>query len=56
MGDVLPLLRKRRAGEHRDNPESREHHLCIEQIHFVSPYVAHAVYLLGIWFRIRTVL
>jgi hypothetical protein len=35
VSDVLPLLRKSRAGEHRDDSESRQHHLRIEQIHFV---------------------
>jgi hypothetical protein len=38
MTDVLPLLRKRWAGKHRENTESRQQHLRIEQIHFVSPY------------------
>jgi hypothetical protein len=37
MSEVLPLLRKRRAGEQRDDTESRQHHLRIEQIHSVSP-------------------
>jgi hypothetical protein len=38
MSDVLSLLCKRRAGEHRDDTESRQHDLHIEQIHFVSPH------------------
>jgi hypothetical protein len=37
MSDMLPLLRKRRAGEHRDDTESRQHDLRIEQLHFDSP-------------------
>jgi hypothetical protein len=38
MSDVLPLLRKRRVGEQRDDTESGPHHLRIEQIHSVSPH------------------
>jgi hypothetical protein len=34
MSDVLPLLRKRRVGEQRDDTESGQHHLRIEQTHF----------------------
>jgi hypothetical protein len=46
MSDVRSLLRKRRAGEHRDDAESTEHNLRIEQIHFVSPHgVAPVVFI-----------
>jgi hypothetical protein len=38
MSDVLPLLRKRWAGEQRDDTESGQHHLRIEQIHSISPH------------------
>jgi hypothetical protein len=38
MSDVLPLLRKRRVGEQRDDTESGPHHLRIEQIHSISPH------------------
>jgi hypothetical protein len=38
MSDVLSLLRKRGAGEHREDTESRQHDLPIGQIHFASPH------------------
>jgi hypothetical protein len=38
MSDMLPLLRKRRAGENRDDAESKQHDLRLEQLHFVSPH------------------
>ena len=57
MSAVLSLLRKRRAGEHRDDTQSRQHDLRIEQIYFGSPHrVAPCGYLLGIRRCIRTVL